>query len=373
MVKYLVLNLFCHARRNMNNEFNDNPFNQKREFDFYDSITIKDAKRAVSRSSLGLFLMSAVTTAVILAVQIILIFALGLDNYIKLANNPYFYIPMGTVLMYVVGLPFLWLLIKNLPKRRMKSGFQLSIAELLAAIPVMQFLANLGQNIGMMVDSVITETFGTTSTNPVDTLTVGVPTWLMITVTVFIAPIVEEFIFRKLLLDRLSVYGNVFAVVLSAALFGLFHGNVYQMFYAFTIGLVFGYLTVKGGSWIFGAVFHMIMNFVNGALITLLEDHITNYMVALEAYIMGDAETFTANIDSFMIGGSFITIIGMLTIVGGVILAYSAIKKKIHLSNNPEIAIPKGQTAGVIFANVGFIVMLVFTALTVINQYIPII
>ncbi len=358
--------------RNMNNDFNNNPFDEKFEFDFYDSITVKDAKRTVSRSSLGLFLMAAVTTAVIFVVQLILLFALGEKGYTALVGNPYFYIPMGTLLMYAIGLPLLWLLIKDLPKRTKRTNQGLSVAELLAAIPVMQFLANLGQNIGLMLDGVITETFGIESTNPVDSLTTDVPVWLMIAITVVIAPIVEEFIFRKLLLDRLSVYGNVFAIVLTSVMFGLFHGNLYQMFYAFTIGLVFGYVTVKGGSWIWGAALHMFMNFLNGALITLLEDHLNNYYVALDAYIAGDAETFTANIDSFMIGGSLAAILGMLSLLGGVILAYSAVKKTIRIQNDPQIAIPRGQTAPIVFANIGFILLLLFTAFEVFIEYVPI-
>lgn len=356
----------------MNNDFNDNPFDKKYEFDFYDSITVKDAKRAVSRSSLGLFLMAAITTAVIFVVQLILAFALGKERYTALVNNPCFYIPMGTLLMYTIGLPLIWLLIKDLPKRTRRTNQKLTVTELIAAIPVMQFLANLGQNIGLMLDGFITEAFGINSTNPVDSLTTDVPVWLMIAITVVIAPIVEEFIFRKLLLDRLSVYGNVFAIVLTSAMFGLFHGNLYQMFYAFTIGLVFGYVTVKGGSWIYGAALHMFMNFFNGALITLLEDHIENYYTALDAYIAGDAETFTANIDSFMIGGSFAAILGMLSLIGGIILAYSAIKRTIKIQNDPQIAIPRGQTAAVVFANVGFALFLIFTAVEVFIEYIPI-
>ena len=45
---------------------------------------------------------------------------------------------------------------------------------------------------------------------------------------VICAPILEEYIFRKLIVDRTVKYGQGVAIVLSGLMFGLFHGNLNQ-------------------------------------------------------------------------------------------------------------------------------------------------
>jgi len=60
-----------------------------------------------------------------------------------------------------------------------------------------------------------------------------------------LAPITEEMLFRGAILRSLQPYGKKFAVLASAFLFGIFHGNFIQTPYAFLVGLVLGYVTVE--------------------------------------------------------------------------------------------------------------------------------
>lgn len=59
------------------------------------------------------------------------------------------------------------------------------------------------------------------------------------------APISEEILFRGLVLRSMESHGKRFAIVASALLFGLFHGNLIQAPFAFLVGLVLGYVTVE--------------------------------------------------------------------------------------------------------------------------------
>lgn len=347
-----------------------NPFGGNNDFDYYGKITVNDAKKAVSRTSLGLFLFSAVSSIVIAAILVLLMITLGKDGYTALAKNPYFYIPLSTLAMYVVGFPLLWLCIRSLPTRTTPNEKTLSVAELLAIIPVMQFATNIGSSVGMGFDGILQEIFHTTSENPNEFLTEGVPVWLMIVITVIICPILEEFVFRKLILDRLSVYGNIFAIVVSAGMFGLFHGNFIQMFYSFLVGIIMGYVTVKGGSWLFGAGLHIFMNFVNGAIPTLLSDHNVRFENALIAWIDGNSDVFVENFQSFMLVGSFAVILNILSITGAVILVYTATKRLIHVNDAPEAVIPAGKLGAVLFTSIGTVLFLLYTTYSVITQYI---
>ncbi|MCL2749810.1 MAG: CPBP family intramembrane metalloprotease [Coriobacteriia bacterium] len=60
-----------------------------------------------------------------------------------------------------------------------------------------------------------------------------------------LGPIIEEIIFRGAILNRLSRHGINFAIVTQALMFGLFHGILFQSFYAFFMGLILGYVAVR--------------------------------------------------------------------------------------------------------------------------------
>lgn len=94
---------------------------------------------------------------------------------------------------------------------------------------------------------------------------------LLTIVTVVIgAPIVEELLFRKFLIDRVIGYGEKFAVLLSGILFGIMHGNLNQFFYAFALGCLFAYIYCKTGRIRNTILFHMLINFSGGVIVPLL-------------------------------------------------------------------------------------------------------
>ena len=59
------------------------------------------------------------------------------------------------------------------------------------------------------------------------------------------APISEEILFRGVLLRNMQPYGKKFAIFTSSLLFGLYHGNLVQIPFAFVVGLVLAYVTVE--------------------------------------------------------------------------------------------------------------------------------
>ena len=56
-----------------------------------------------------------------------------------------------------------------------------------------------------------------------------------------LGPVCEELLFRGLLAGRLARYGQKPAALVSALLFGLYHANVSQFFYAFALGLLLAF------------------------------------------------------------------------------------------------------------------------------------
>lgn len=91
--------------------------------------------------------------------------------------------------------------------------------------------------------------------------------WLNIVATAVLPALAEELVFRGYMQGALKPYGERMAVVLTAFIFGLFHGNILQFPFAFMLGLVMGWMTVQTGS-IWPAV---ITHFGNNLMSVLLE------------------------------------------------------------------------------------------------------
>jgi membrane protease YdiL (CAAX protease family) len=91
--------------------------------------------------------------------------------------------------------------------------------------------------------------------------------WYIIFIFVgIISPIFEEIIFRHMLLFPLRKYGDKQAVIITAVLFGAFHGNLTQFLYATVGGLVFGVVTVRTNSLKPAIILHMANNILGVVL-----------------------------------------------------------------------------------------------------------
>lgn len=75
-----------------------------------------------------------------------------------------------------------------------------------------------------------------------------------------LAPLFEEFIFRGMILQNLRKYGNVFAVIVSSALFGILHGNFAQTPFAFLVGVALALIVLETGSIWVSILVHCLVN-----------------------------------------------------------------------------------------------------------------
>jgi membrane protease YdiL (CAAX protease family) len=80
------------------------------------------------------------------------------------------------------------------------------------------------------------------------------------------APLGEELLFRKLLIDRVRRFGDLTAILLSGFLFGLFHGNLFQFFYAALVGMILAYVYTRSGRYSLCVIMHSVINFVGSVV-----------------------------------------------------------------------------------------------------------
>jgi len=86
---------------------------------------------------------------------------------------------------------------------------------------------------------------------------------LMFLTLVLLGPILEELLFRGIILDGyLKNYSPLMSALVSGFLFALVHGNLTQGVGAFFMGLVVGLLYWRVRSLIFCILLHMLINFV---------------------------------------------------------------------------------------------------------------
>lgn len=101
-----------------------------------------------------------------------------------------------------------------------------------------------------------------------------------------LGPVAEEILFRGLVLRLLRPHGKTLAILGSAFLFGIFHGNLVQAPFAFFVGLVLGYAALEY-SVVWAMALHVFNNLVLGALLPRLLSGLAFADVILGILLMG--------------------------------------------------------------------------------------
>ena len=174
-------------------------------------------------------------------------------------------------------LPFI--LIFRLSKIRISDLMCFSVPKFRLAVPLFLFgisfcsFANIASAISdAMFDSIFSEQnvgyYVPRPENPI-----GIYGFIIALVSTVIVPaFVEEFACRGLILGLLKKHGEGFAVVVSALLFGAMHGNFEQWPFAFLVGLVLGFITIKSGTLLIAIAVHAFNNFISIVFEYFLKD-----------------------------------------------------------------------------------------------------
>ncbi len=316
----------------------------------------KGAKKHFSGIGLSYFLFSIVAGVVqiIAAVVINLVNPLILDNYL-------FSMLVALLPMYCFGAPVCIILMKKLPAEKPERapwGFGRFIGGLVIALSLMYIGSFIGTYIGLLIESFAPE--ATASTNAVQEMVYSGNMMINVIFMVFVGPVVEELLFRKLLCDRLRIYGEGITVVVTAILFGLFHGNLTQFVYAFLLGGLLAYIYLKTGRVTVTIAYHIVLNFI-GSVVPLLALKATDIDGMQEILSSGDTDLVTQfvsdNIESFAIYALYAFSIIIFMMVGLILLIVLAACGKIKFRPG-RYKIPSGKRFAVVILNVGMILFI---------------
>jgi len=192
---------------------------------------------------------------------------------------------ISMISQYLIGFPVFFCAISNVPKYEPKEKKSLSFASFIVFLFISIALMFGTNYLNVLYTKIYEILLGV---KPYDFLnsTINGFYGLIIFMTVICAPIIEELIFRKLIIERLRVYGDKFAIIISALLFGLLHMNLSQFIYATALGLVLGYVVCYTNEVKYTILIHMIVNILGGAIPLYIErNHMSGMLY--EVVILG--------------------------------------------------------------------------------------
>ena len=252
--------------------------------------------------------------------------------------------------MYCVAMPLCILIMYGMPAERPQDA-GLGGKNFFIFLTVFFFLSYSGNIIGTVLSGLLS---GGTASNAVSDLAMD-NNPLKILVMVILAPLLEELIFRKLLIDRTRRYGEKIAVFMSGLTFGLLHGNLFQFFYTFAGGLLLGYIYIRTGRLRYPVIIHGIMNFMGAVVAPLI-------LASMDLELMASIDPslpkeellaiYQQILPGMLLYLGYLLVIGALFITG---LVFFILKIKKLVWKPAQEQLPKGKCFKTVYLNVGMI------------------
>ena len=303
---------------------------------------------------------------IISAIYIIAERMLSAEKFQSFDANAVYSILISCGVQYLIAFPIFWLMLLGTRTAKAKEKEKLTGSELIILFAIGQVLMYAGNLIGNLLNGIVGNLTGSLPENGIQTLVNETPIWLIFICVVILAPIVEELIFRKLMIDRLSVYGDKAAIIFSSIAFGLMHGNLYQFFYAALLGALFGYVYTKTHDVKYTILMHTLVNFLGSIVALPAQKAILELYEILEFAALGQP----INILALIVSGTIVFVYSNLEyglLIGGVFALVNYIKaKKFHLSPDKEIYLPDEEITKNGVLNAGAITFLIITSLLII-------
>ena len=274
---------------------------------------------------------------------------------------------LSAICVYCVGMPVSYLLLRNMRHVHPHKN-KISVGQFFKLFAVSYALAYISNIIGTVVISILTAIKGAPIENNVLDAVMNTDIVTELIFMVILAPIVEELIFRKLIIDRTLIFGDKTAIFISALAFGLFHGNLAQFVYAFTLGMIFAYVYIRTGNILITIGLHTMMNLLGSVVASWLLKLI-DLEKFLEVYESGDINEIVMFFGDNAMGMMVFSVYGMVIfaiIITGIIVFFLNFR---HLTlYEGEILIPRERFFKTTLANPGMLLFIAFFIVLIIIQ-----
>lgn len=240
------------------------------------------------------------------------------------------------VSFYLIGFPLAYCMMKKIPTAVSQEKKRLTLRQLveygLISYAVMILLNFLTTFLLSFIELFKTESI----VNPVQQVILTGSPWLSLLCIVVLSPIIEELLFRKILLDRVRIYGDKVAIIFTAIAFGFYHGNLSQLFYAVGLGIILAYIVLKTNQLKYSIGIHMFVNAMGSLILPML---------------IGDG--------SDLLRAQIASVIVVILITFGTILIIKN-RKKVELVQG-DLTIPESKLMQLVWLNHGVFSYLLFS------------
>ncbi len=247
-----------------------------------DAASLREVHLAFSRLGLSMLILSIVMQVAGLLIDSILLRAVPAYT----ATVWWRTWVLSLLPLYGFGLPMMLLTLRRLPKAPHNTDCRdgekprFTVGNWLILLVIGMGCMYIGSLVGNLIMSILTVVTGYPYADGLQSMIEESPMWMTLLGACVCAPLGEEFIFRKLLIDRSRRYGDTVSILLSGFFFGLFHGNLFQFFYAFLLGVILAYIYTRTGNLWWCVGMHAVVNVLGGvvmpALSGLLPTDVTN-------------------------------------------------------------------------------------------------
>ena len=338
-------------------EKSDNPYSknyrEKKDDAFCSELCEQEKhKKHFSRIGLGYALLSVITLIVVTIVAAVV-------RYVdpEFYSSTLFLNLLTPLALYVFSLPVLLIILsgceaKTPEKRHM--GFGEWMLFLIASFGFMYIGSIVGNSVMTFLSELVGYDYGNALESIIDDENLLVTAFF----TVIVAPIGEEIIFRKLMIDRTQKYGPVISIGLSGLVFGLMHGNFYQFFYCFALGIILGYMYYTTGKLYLTIAIHATVNFF-GSIVTSLLTPVSDALMELDTTDPAAILEIVMEQPWAVAGFLAFTLFVYAAMACAVIFPLAFRKKLKSRLVSGEVSIPRGRVIQTVILNGGMIAMLV--------------
>ena len=220
-----------------------------------------NSKRILNTMGFALFLMAAV----VLIVPYVIIYTVK-ATIPEIADANWFGWALTASTVVGIALPVFYFATKNIPDSPHGEVVKLRFPQLVVLFFICTATMYITNFFGTIVSFFISMVKGDDIVNPLTEVILGSNMLITFLYGCIVAPVVEELIFRKLLLNKVRRFGDLPAMLISGVAFGLFHMNILQFFYATALGIIFAYIAIKTNTVKYSILLHIIINTIGISL-----------------------------------------------------------------------------------------------------------
>lgn len=277
-------------------------------------------------------LAAAVLGVVVNLVQMIIITIFNVVNP-AFESNGWFRYLLIAVSFYLIGFPICCLILKSIPDGPKREEENLTFGGFIKFFLISYFIMVLLNLFTTGFLWIVGNFKEADVVNPLESVLSNSSIWATIIFAGILSPIIEEVLFRGVMLNKLRTYGDKIAIITTALLFGLFHENFSQFFYAVGLGMIFAYVTLKTGTIKYSIGLHIMINMMGSVIGT---------------------QVLSSTIATMIFG-----IVVWVFVIAGLILFIKDFKKTSLLPG--EVTIEKGHILSETWLNVGMIINLIIS------------